>query len=195
MRGERRFSQAISEGSGISLVAEVASAEEARAAERSGVDAVLVYSGLEGQLAAIREATDVPILFFFDGQRRDAIGPADACVVEADSDREWLRHVLLELSDDFEFVVRVVDEDQLRLALDELDPEIFLLAARGRDDEERLEHVLGLLPDVPAGKLAVAELPDATRDEVLELERAGVDGAVVGVAVVAQLAGEAAADV
>ena len=195
MRGARRFSQAISEGSGISLVAEVASAEDARTAEESGADALFVYSGLEAELPAIRQATDLPIVFFFDGERRGPMKLADACVLDAAGDVDRLRHVRFELGDDFELVVRVVDEDQLRLVLDELDPEIFLLASRGRDEDERLEHVLGLLPDVPAGKLAVAEVADATRAEVLELERAGVDAAVVGVSVVAELAGETAADV
>ena len=39
--------------------------------------------------------------------------------------------------------------------------------------------VLDLLPDVPAGKLAVAEVPVATRDEVAALERAGIDAVIV----------------
>jgi indole-3-glycerol phosphate synthase len=39
--------------------------------------------------------------------------------------------------------------------------------------------LLELLPDVPAGKLAIAELASASRDEVLELERAGVDAVLV----------------
>ena len=40
--------------------------------------------------------------------------------------------------------------------------------------------MLELLPDVPAGKLAIAELVDATREDVEELERAGVDAVLVG---------------
>ncbi len=39
--------------------------------------------------------------------------------------------------------------------------------------------MLELLPDVPAGKLAVAHLPAAGRDEVVALERAGIDAVVV----------------
>ena len=35
--------------------------------------------------------------------------------------------------------------------------------------------LLELLHDVPAGKLAIAELRDATPDDVSEFERAGVD--------------------
>ncbi|MGE5689596.1 MAG: hypothetical protein ACM33B_03470, partial [Pseudomonadota bacterium] len=76
--------------------------------------------------------------------------------------------------------------------LDRLDPEIFLLSAGGEADHEALEHVLGLLPDVPAGTLAIAELSlrGRRRDEVDELERAGVDAVVVRADDVATLSGE-----
>ena len=39
--------------------------------------------------------------------------------------------------------------------------------------------LLGLLHDVPAGKLAIAELHDATAEEVAELERSGIDAVLV----------------
>jgi len=73
---------------------------------------------------------------------------------------------------DAELVVRVRDEEQLERALEELDPELLVLAGT-------LEAVLGLLPDVPAGKLAIAELPALSEDDVEELERAGVDAVIV----------------
>jgi indole-3-glycerol phosphate synthase len=47
--------------------------------------------------------------------------------------------------------------------------------------------LLELLHDVPAGKLAIAELPDATPEDVSELERSGVDAVLVGQAVLAEL--------
>ena len=47
----------------------------------------------------------------------------------------------------------------LERALEELDPEIFLLAAEPGSDEDPLEVLLALLHDVPAGKLAIADLP------------------------------------
>ena len=65
-----------------------------------------------------------------------------------------------------EAVLDVRDEDELEEALEEHDPEIFLLARLGDDDhEDPLESVLELLPDVPAGKLAIADVdvPRATR--------------------------------
>jgi indole-3-glycerol phosphate synthase len=87
-------------------------------------------------------------------------------------------------------VAEVRDEDELELALERLDPEIFLLSSRGADeDEEPLERVLDLLPDVPAGKLAIAETPATTREDVVALERAGVDGVLVEGESVALLVG------
>jgi indole-3-glycerol phosphate synthase len=77
-------------------------------------------------------------------------------------------------------VLRVRDEDELEDVLERVDPEILLLAAARADDgEPQLEKLLDLLPDVPAGKLAIAELPRASRDDVAELERAGVDAVLV----------------
>ena len=46
-------------------------------------------------------------------------------------------------------------------------------------DGDRLEHVLDLLSDLPAGKLAIADLRDATQPQIDELERAGVDAVLV----------------
>ena len=39
--------------------------------------------------------------------------------------------------------------------------------------------MLELLPDVPAGKLAIAQVDVSTREEVLALERAGIDAVLV----------------
>jgi NAD(P)H-dependent flavin oxidoreductase YrpB (nitropropane dioxygenase family) len=187
----RRFSQAISEGAEISFIAEVATADEARAAEADGAEAVLVHGDLARALASIREATTLPILLFLDGESVDAIGDADACILDAtEREQGWLKDVHWDLAEEIELVPRVEDEDQLRFVLDELEPEIVLLAVpESRDDT--LEHVLGLLSDVPAGKLAVAEARVQSREEVVELERAGVDAVIVRSADVPALAGAA----
>ena len=76
---------------------------------------------------------------------------------------------------------------QLEEALEKFDPELFVLA--GRNDDP-LEGVLDLLPDVPAGKLAIADLPATTRADVDELERAGVDAVIVRAGNIADLIGE-----
>jgi indole-3-glycerol phosphate synthase len=41
--------------------------------------------------------------------------------------------------------------------------------------------VLDLLSDIPAGKLAIADVGGATQEQIDELERAGVDAVVVRV--------------
>jgi hypothetical protein len=77
-------------------------------------------------------------------------------------------------------VVKVRDEDDLELVLEHVDPEILLLCAEEADDDEHpIERLLALLPDIPAGKLAIAELAGASRTDLEELERAGVDAVVV----------------
>ena len=191
--GGRRFSQAISEGDGISLIVAVRAPEEAERAEGDGAEALLVYSGAERQLAAIRDATSLPILFYWGGERPDSLEGADACVVEAggDRDREWLEHVHGELGDRFELALRISDEDHLESALENFDPELFVLAAPGDESHAALERVLDLLPDVPAGKLAIAELPRSGPEDVAELERAGVDAVIVGSSNVTELVGGA----
>jgi indole-3-glycerol phosphate synthase len=192
--GSRRFSQAISEGDGISFVAAVEAPDDARAAERGGAEAVLVWSGREQDLRAVREATTLPILFYWDGEHAGALEGADACLVEVrgDRDRDWVANAHLELGPRFELALQIEDEERLADALEDFDPEVFVLAAREGGDEEPLAHVLDLLPDVPAGKLAIAQLPSLSAEDVAALERAGVDGVIVGARDVAALAADAA---
>ena len=188
MTGSRRFSQAISEGDGISLLADVDDPDSARSAELEGAEGIVVRS----DVAAVRAATDLPILWC-TGEPLERVREAgvDACLVvlerlaDDDGRLEQLYAHALELG--LDCVVEVRDEDELQLALDRVDPEVFLLSARGTS-ADGLEHVLGLLPDVPAGKLAIAELDVRDASEVAELERAGVDGVVVPGAAVAELA-------
>jgi indole-3-glycerol phosphate synthase len=188
MRAARRFSQAISEGDGISLLAAVRDAEAARAAEQAGAEGIVVT----GEPAAFRNATELPILWTSD-VLGDATG-ADAVLVRVDGledDDGRLEELVAEVVQlGLEPVVCVSDEDELRLALDRVDPELLLLSADGAEEHQALEHVLGLLPDVPAGKLAIAELTVRGRDEVEELERAGVDAVVVLAEDVAALIGD-----
>jgi indole-3-glycerol phosphate synthase len=55
--------------------------------------------------------------------------------------------------------------------------------------------VLELLGEVPAGKLAIADLAVTTEDEVHELERAGVDAVIVHAADLSPLVGDAPPEV
>jgi hypothetical protein len=173
MPGSRRLSQRISEGDGIAIIVRVADAEGARVAEEQGAKAVAVSRSIDG----IRDATRLPLLWIGPGVPVDA----DAMRIRPDDDLD---------DGEQEWVVDVRDEEELELALERLDPEIFLLSARGEDDDEDpVDAVLELLPDVPAGKLAIAAVDVATRDEVLALERAGIDAVLVPPGHVGELVG------
>jgi GNAT superfamily N-acetyltransferase len=177
--GSRRLSQRISEGDGIAIIARVDSADAARDAQEQGAKAVAVSRAIEG----IRAATKLPLLWIGRGAPVDA----DAVRIRADD---------ATIHDGLETVVDVRDEEELELALERLDPEIFLLRAHKIDDDvDPLDAVLELLPDVPAGKLAIAEVDVANRDEVLALERAGVDAVLVPAGHVGGLVGHQTLDV
>ena len=189
MNGQRRLSQAISEGDGISLIVPAADVEGAREAEAAGAEGLLVKTDISG----IRDATDLPILWLSGG------GDADACVLSLDNvdeDEVETRYKSL-LDRGIECVVEVTDSDQLEIALERLDPEIFMLSPAAEDDGEdaAVERVLDLLPDVPAGKLAIAHLLVTTRERVAELERTGFDAVTVGTHDLAGLASAAPPDV
>jgi indole-3-glycerol phosphate synthase len=181
MNGQRRLSQAISEGDGISLIAPAADADAAAAAERGGAEGVVLDANLPG----VRDATGLPILWRLDASPAEALSSgADALLVAAgalEDDAEHVERRWQEAHDiGLECVVEVRDADELELALERLDPEIFLLAPREPGDaEDPLERVLDLLPDIPAGKLAIADVEVTTPDEIAELERAGVDAVIV----------------
>jgi indole-3-glycerol phosphate synthase len=96
---------------------------------------------------------------------------ADACVVHAGNPS----------GEGLELVAFVANEQQLAEALEYADPEIFMLVAPDwtAGVDQAFQAVLELLHDVPAGKLAIAEVGDATAADVAELERAGVDAVLV----------------
>jgi len=182
----RRFSQAVAEGDGISLIARVQAPDDAARVEENGAEAVLVAVGNSETIEQIRAATSLPVVSSHGRQDNRAAG-ADACIVDVEGDREWLDQIHDELRETCEIAYRIDDEEHLESALEEFDPEIFVLAAPGATGEQALERVLDLLPDVPAGKLAIAELVEATRDDVGALERAGFDGVIVEPRAVAEL--------
>jgi len=191
--GSRRVSQALSEGDGISLIVPVREAAHATGAEEEGADAIIA----EGSPTALREATTLPMLC-----RDGTLTPADAFALGADGyiisvaavdDEDRLRNLHMEAQNaGLEPVLAVSEDEELEVALENVDPEIFLLTGRGPDAEEQLESVLDLLPDVPAGKLAIAEVPLMGREGVTALERAGVDGVIVSAADLPHLGGEEA---
>ena len=151
----------------------------ARDAEEQGAKALAISTAIAG----IREATSLPLLWIGKG----APSEADAVTIRPGDAHE---HPHLES------VVDVRDEEELELALEQLDPEIFLLTASEIDDDvDPLDAVLELLPDVPAGKLAIAQVDVGNRDEVLALERAGIDAVLVPAGDVRSLVGHQPVDV
>jgi hypothetical protein len=164
--GSRRLSQRISEGDGIAIIVYVDDVDAARDAEREGAKALAIARAIDG----IRGATTLPLLWIGRGTPHDA----DAVTIRPEGAHPAGGHSHLEA------VVDVRDEEELELALELLDPEIFLLSAKEIDDDaDPLDAVLELLPDVPAGKLAIARVDVRSRDEVLALERAGIDAVLV----------------
>jgi NAD(P)H-dependent flavin oxidoreductase YrpB (nitropropane dioxygenase family) len=184
----RRLSQMISEGDGISVIVEVDGPEAARDAEEAGAEGLVIPDTARAQLASIRGATDLPIVAVLRGAAAAAaVDGADACIVQvSDDDRGPLEQVQRELGESFELAFRIESEEHLAFVLEEFDPELLVLAAPA-DNRAPLDRVLELLPDVPAGKLAIADIHPRSRDEVEELERAGIDGVIVAAADAAHL--------
>lgn len=190
MSGPRPLSQAISEGDGISIIAVVRDADAARSAGDQGAEGLAVMQAVDG----VQDATNLPILFRHDASPEAASAAgAHACliVVEEHDDGDDLEEIHQRARAlGLEVVADVHDDESLGASLERIDPEIFLLSPRdAEDDEEDIERILDLLPDVPAGKLAIADLPAATRDDVLSLERAGVDAVLVDTKKIADLVG------
>ena len=190
-----RFSHAIAEGDGISVIAAVEDADAARAAEAQRAEALVVSR----DPAALREATGLPILWRAETDLEQAAEVADAVILamsdeEGQEIREQQRHQqALDLG--LDCVVEVHSEEELERALEILEPEIFLLVPSSDNPHERLEAVLELLAEVPAGKLAIADLAVTTEDEVHELERAGCDAVIVHAEDLSPLVGDAPPEV
>jgi indole-3-glycerol phosphate synthase len=177
-----RFSQAISEGDGISVIPVLDGDVEGLAAlaEEAGAEAIMVRPD---DVERARSRCGLPIVAR-DGDPRSvsaAGGDALVLVYEAaaeDGELEGLYGLARELG--LDCPVDVQDEEALEEALERVDPDIVLISERGLGaDEEDLERTLDLLADVPAGKLVVSDARIVSREQVLALERAGVDAILV----------------
>jgi len=183
-----RFSQAISEGDGISVVPmlEGEVAELAALAEEAGAEAVAVSAN---DVAAARAATSLPLIV--DGLQEAPYvnklveAGVDGCVIVGDldtGDGEWIDELYRAVETlGIDPAIEVHEAEDLAEVLEEFDPEILVVASADPSDEEELEHVLDLLADVPAGKLVVARpRRPIDREQIVALERAGVDAILVG---------------
>ena len=175
---DRRLSQAIAEGDGISVLVEIGSGDAARRAEQRGAEGVVV----RGTHASLGREVALPLLAYGPAPEEAAESAAAAVVLAIEHEDDDALHGLADRCLDLglEVVVRIRDDEELERVLEHLDPEIVLLSAeRAEAEQAALDRLLELLPDVPAGKLAIAELADASREDVEELERAGVDAVLV----------------
>ena len=173
-----RFRQAISEGDGISVVPMLTGDVEelAALAEEVGAEAVAVAAA---DVERVRASTGLAILARGGEPASVSSAGADAWILPFDEGAEdtFARARTLGL----DCAVDVRDEDTLEEVLQRIDPDIVLISERGLDeDEEHLERTLDLLADVPAGKLVISEAHVRAREQVVALERAGVDAILVG---------------
>jgi indole-3-glycerol phosphate synthase len=182
-----RFTQAISEGDGISVIPQLEGdiAELAVLVEEAGAEAIAVSPR---DAAAARTSTSLPIVV--DGVRalsevnELASAEVDGCIFVYDdlADEGGLLTDLYPAAEVLgaDCAIEVRETGDLAEILEQLDPEIFVAASPDPGDEDELEHVLDLLADVPAGKLVVARPKrPVAREEILALERAGVDAILV----------------
>ena len=183
MTGRRRLSESISEGDGISILVEVdAAAGFADVAREGGVALVAPVGG-------VPPGAVLPVLVRGGSPADAEAAGADAWLLVVGASEDVLAERCAEARElGIECVVVIRDENELERVLTEVDPEIVLLSPRGADSEtDAVDLVLDLLPDVPAGKLAVAELTHPTPEDLVALERAGVDAVLVGAGTVAAL--------
>jgi hypothetical protein len=101
-----------------------------------------------------------------------------AAFEDEDAGLEELYDVAAEIG--LDVVLEVAEEEEIEHVLDLLDPDSFLI--RNTDDNEHVdfERTFSLLEEVPAGKLVISQGGIRDRDSVVDLERAGVDAAILG---------------
>jgi indole-3-glycerol phosphate synthase len=182
-----RFTQAISEGDGISVIPELEGdiPDLAALAEEAGAEAIVV-SIHDAQAA--RAATSLPIVIDGVGDPREVDtlvqAAVEGCVTVYDLDAGEG-----ELLDDLyaavdvlgiDCAIEVRESEDMAEILERFDPEIFVAASPRPSDDDELEHMLDLLADVPAGKLVIARpRRPILREQIVALERAGVDAVLV----------------
>jgi indole-3-glycerol phosphate synthase len=211
-REDRPFNEALVRP-GLSLIAEfkrrspsagalapdsIDVASQVAAYERGGAAALSVltdephFGGSLADLRAARAACELPIIrkdFVVDPYQlyEAAVNGADAVLlIVAALDDEHLRSLHREArSIDLDCLVEVHDAEELERAL-EAGAEVIGINNRNLDDMSvDIATTFELMPNVPAGKTVVAESGISGRDELEELDRVGVDAALIGGALMA----------
>jgi indole-3-glycerol phosphate synthase len=168
-------------------------AEIVAAYERGGAAALSVltephhFGGSLDDLRAARAVTALPILrkdFVVDPYQlyESAVAGADAVllIVAALEQEELASLYATARAIDLDVLVEVHDEPELERAL-EVDADVIGINNRDLSDfSVDLGRTFDLLSDVPAGKTVVSESGLATREQLDELERVGVDAVLIG---------------
>jgi indole-3-glycerol phosphate synthase len=168
-------------------------AEIVRAYERGGAAALSIvteeahFGGSLADLEEGRSASDLPILrkdFTIDPYQlyeAKAAG-ADAVLLVVGSLRDDQLGSLHALAGDLDLdaLVEISGDEELESAL-ELDADVIGINNRDLEDfSVDISRTFELLADVPAGKTVVSESGIASRGQIEELERVGVDAVLVG---------------
>jgi len=183
----KRRSPSAGEISGAQVGAQVGAYERGGAAALSVLTDETHFGGSLEDLRAARAACGLPILrkdFIVDRYQlyEAAVNGSDAVllIVRALAD-DGLRDLYEEARDlDLDCLVEVHDAGELERAL-ALEVDVIGINNRNLDEGTvDVKTTYELMPDVPAGKTVVAESGISARSELEELERVGVDAALIG---------------
>jgi indole-3-glycerol phosphate synthase len=172
---------------GVLLEDQVARYEQGGASALSVLTDETHFNGRLEDLAAARAACRLPILrkdFIVDRYQlvESAAGGADAVLLIAGVlDQGTLREFQAEARQlDLDCLVEVHNEAELHSAL-EADAEVIGINNRNLDTGVvDVATTYELITDVPAGKMVVSESGISSREQLIELERVGVDAALIG---------------
>jgi indole-3-glycerol phosphate synthase len=176
----------IREGATVEQI--VAAYEGAGAAALSVLTEERHFGGSLADLRSARAACGLPILrkdFVVDDYQvvESALAGADAILLIAAAlgDRELAALHARALELDLDVLVEVHDDEDLARTLELVDPDLIGINNRDLTDfSVDVERTYELLVDIPAGKTVVSESGFHAREQLLELERVGVDAVLVG---------------
>jgi len=172
---------------GVELPDQVKAYEQGGAAALSVLTDETHFDGDLADLAAARAACSLPILrkdFVVDQYQlfEAAVNGADAVLlIVAVLDDDRLRdYQLLATELDLDCLVEVHDEAELERAV-ETGAEVIGINNRNLDTGVvDIQTTYDLITDVPTGTTVVSESGITNREELIELERVGVDAALIG---------------
>ena len=172
---------------GVELADQVKAYEAGGAAALSVLTDETHFDGRLEDLAAARAACSLPIIrkdFVVDHYQlyEAAVGGADAVLlIVAVLDDDRLRDFQVKATElDLDCLVEVHDEEELERAV-ESGAEVIGINNRNLDNGVvDIQTTYDLITDVPTGTTVVSESGISNREELVELERVGVDAALIG---------------